>query len=428
MWMDEMTSLADVGLHRHPAFDAAQSQLLEAIEYLGYDEGTHAILARARRELAVSVPLQRDNGTVEVFSGYRVQHSLTRGPGKGGVRFSSDVSMDEVRALAMWMTWKCALLNLPFGGAKGGLCIDPRKFSKPELERVVRRYTSELGGFIGPDIDIPASDIGTNEQTMAWMMDTFSVNSGRTTLGVVTGKPLGLGGSRGRASATSRGVVLLALQALDELHVRPQDATAVVQGFGKVGRDTAVFLAEAGVRVIGIADVDGAIHNGLGMDVLELEEHVDRTGTVVGFAGADILDPDRLLELDTDLLIPAAVENVLTEDNVQRVRARVIVEGANGPTSPAADRILNERGILVVPDILANSGGVLVSYFEWVQGNQSYWWTEEDINNRLSTRLLSTWAELRAAAEGTGRTLRQAAVSLAVERVAEAHRNRGLYP
>jgi len=412
----------------HPALSAAQSQLREAVEYLGYDEGTHAILARARRELAVSVPLQRDDGTVEVFSGYRVQHSLTRGPGKGGVRFSPDVSMDEVRALAMWMTWKCALLNLPFGGAKGGLRIDPRKFSNPELERVVRRYTSELGGFIGPDIDIPASDIGTNEQTMAWMMDTFSVNKGQTTLGVVTGKPLGLGGSRGRASATSRGVVLLARQALDELNIRPQNATAVVQGFGKVGRDAAVFLADAGVRVIGIADVDGAIHNGLGVDVVALEQHVDQTGTVAGFAGADPLDPDRLFELDADLLIPAAVENVLTEDNAHRVSTRVVVEGANGPTSPAADRILNERGVLLVPDILANSGGVLVSYFEWVQGNQSYWWTEADINDRLSTRLLSTWAELRAVTERTGRTLRQAAVSLAVERVAEAHKSSGLYP
>jgi glutamate dehydrogenase (NAD(P)+) len=410
------------------ALDAAHHQLADAVVALHLDDGLHRLLATPRREMTVAVPLRRESGSVEVFVGHRVQHSLSRGPGKGGLRFSSAVTLDEVRALAMWMTWKCALLDLPYGGAKGGICVEPTALGKAELERVVRRYTSELGGFIGPEKDIPAPDIGTDEQTMAWMMDTYSANQGRTVLGVVTGKPLGLGGSKGRPSATSRGVAILALAALDDVGVPARGATVAVQGFGKVGRDAARFLAEAGLRVVAISDRFAAVYNDAGLDVERLGAHVDRTGSVAGFEGGEAIGGDAILELAVDMLVPAAVENVITVTNAQRVRAKVVVEGANGPTTPDADRVLASRGVLVVPDILANAGGVLVSYFEWVQGNQSYWWSETDIAQRLSDRMLMTWTTVRESSRRSGRTLRQEAMSIAVRRVADAHMSRGLYP
>jgi len=348
----------------------AQAQLAAATATLGYEPGLHEMLARPRREITVSVPLRRDDGTVEIFTGHRVQHNFSRGPAKGGLRYAPGVDLDEVRALAMWMTWKCALLDVPYGGAKGGITIDPRGYSAAELERVTRRYTSEILPIIGPERDIPAPDIGTDEQTMAWMMDTYSVASGYTVPGVVTGKPVSVGGSLGRAMATSAGVVHIALAALEHRGLTAARSSAAVQGFGKVGAGAAVLLQQAGVRVVAVSDQYGALHRACGIDVPALQRHVAATGSVVGFADADPIDGADLLELDVDLLVPAAVEGVLHEGNAARVRAKVVVEGANGPTTGAADRILADNDVLVVPDILANAGGVIVSYFEWVQSNQ----------------------------------------------------------
>jgi len=406
----------------------AQRQLARAAEQLGLNGGTLEMLATPRREMTVSVPLRRDDGEIEVFTGHRVQHNFSRGPAKGGLRYSPDVDLDEVRALAMWMTWKCALLDVPYGGAKGGVRIDPRRFSRAELQRVTRRYASEIGPIIGPAQDIPAPDIGTDEQTMAWIMDTYSVSRGHTVLGVVTGKPLSLGGSLGRASATSRGVVHVALAALERLEVAPTAATAAVQGFGKVGRDAALLLADAGVRVQAVSDQYGAVAAAEGLDVPALAAHVDATGSVVGFAGGAELGNDDLIELDVDLLVPAAVEGVIHEGNADRVRARCVVEGANGPTTTAADEVLAHKDVLVVPDILANAGGVVVSYFEWVQANQAYWWSEQEVHTRLAERMQLAWDAVVGDADRHHRTLREAAMCLAVDRVAAAHQQRGLYP
>jgi glutamate dehydrogenase (NAD(P)+) len=408
----------------------ARAQLAAAVELLGYDRGTYELLSVPRREVTVSIPLRRDDGTVEVLTGHRVQHNYSRGPGKGGVRFSPHVDLDEVRALAMWMTWKCALLDVPYGGAKGGVRIDPRAYSAAELERVTRRFTSEISPLIGPAQDIPAPDVGTDEQTMAWMMDTYSVGAGHTVLGVVTGKPISLGGSLGRASATSRGVVHVALAALAHLGLDPVRSSAAVQGFGKVGRGTARFLAEAGVAVRAVSDQYGAVQalGGSSLDVAALEAHADATGSVVGFTGGVPLPGEELLTLDVDLLVPAAVEGVLHAGNAGDVRARLVVEGANGPTTAAADAALAQRGVLVVPDILANAGGVIVSYFEWVQANQAYWWSEAEVEARLADRMTSAWQQVLAQSQRHGVDLRAAATSLAVQRVAQAHTQRGLYP
>ncbi|GAA4186108.1 Glu/Leu/Phe/Val dehydrogenase [Gryllotalpicola kribbensis] len=424
-------SLITAGETHHAAtspLDAARHQLREAAEHLGLSEPEARALATPRRELTVTIPLRRDDGSLENFTGYRVQHNLSRGPAKGGIRYSPMVNIDEVRALAMWMTWKCALLNVPYGGAKGGVTIDPRAYSTAELERVTRRYTSEISHFIGPDRDIPAPDIGTDEQTMAWMLDTFSVAAGHTVLGVVTGKPLELGGSRGRASATSHGLGHITLAALGSLRLDTATATAAIQGFGKVGRDAALFLADAGLNIVAVSDQYGAIHNNAGIDVAALAAHVDATGSVTGFPAADPLPAEQLLELEVTVIIPAAVEGVLTAENAPRVRAPLIVEGANGPTTPEADAILEARGTTVVPDILANAGGVLVSYFEWVQGNQAYWWTEEDVAQRLRSQMLAAWNYLSQRSSRDHRSLRRTATAVAVERVARAHRLRGLYP
>jgi glutamate dehydrogenase (NAD(P)+) len=406
----------------------ARTQLHEATTILGYDEGLFEMLATPRREVTVSIPLRRDDGSTELLVGHRVQHNFSRGPAKGGLRYSPDVDLDEVRALAMWMTWKCALLDVPYGGAKGGVRIDPRNYSKSELERVTRRYTSEISPLIGPERDIPAPDIGTDEDTMAWLMDTYSVQQGHTVLGVTTGKPISLGGSLGRATATSRGVVHVALAALRSRGIEPAGATASVQGFGKVGRYAARFLAEAGVGVLAVSDQYGAVENPAGLDVPALEAHVDATGSVVGFAGGTELPAADVLTLDVDLLVPAAVEGVLHAGNAGDVRARVIVEGANGPTTPEADAILREADRLVVPDILANAGGVVVSYFEWVQANQAFWWSAEEVEARLAERMTAAWDRVREHADRLDLPLRTAATCLAVERVAQAHLQRGLYP
>ncbi|ABG99830.1 glutamate dehydrogenase (NAD(P)+) (plasmid) [Rhodococcus jostii RHA1] len=423
-----MTTTTDVISIDAGPLDDALAQLTGAVEKLGYGPGMHQLLAKPRREMSVSIPLRRDNGDVEVLSGYRVQHNFSRGPAKGGLRFSPHVSLDEVRALAMWMTWKCALLDVPYGGAKGGITIDPTQYSMGELSRVTRRYTSEILPIIGPEKDIPAPDIGTDEQTMAWMMDTFSANVGYTVPSVVTGKPVSLGGSLGRSSATSKGVVHVALAALEYRGLTPSFATAAVQGFGKVGAGSAQFLAEAGVKVVAVGDQYGSIHNGNGLDIPALQAHVAATGTVRGFADSEPIDAAALLELEVDLLVPAAVEGVINSDNASNIRASIVVEGANGPTTAAADKILAARNVLVVPDILANAGGVIVSYFEWVQGNQAYWWTANEVDERLETRMIQGWRCVLETSIRRGLSLREAATVTAVERVADAHLTRGLYP
>ncbi|WP_435771309.1 Glu/Leu/Phe/Val family dehydrogenase [Nocardioides sp. SYSU DS0651] len=406
----------------------ARRQLAAACERLDLGPGMFDMLATPRREMTVSVPLRRDSGETEVLVGHRVQHNFSRGPAKGGLRYSADVDLDEVRALAMWMTWKCALLDVPYGGAKGGIRIDPRRYSPAELQRVTRRYASEISPIIGPAHDIPAPDIGTDEQTMAWLMDTYSVSRGHTVLGVVTGKPISLGGSRGRGLATSRGVVHTALAALESLGIDPTRATAAVQGFGKVGSGAAALLAEHGVTVVAVSDEYGGVRDPRGLDLEALATHVREHGSVVGSPGARETTNEELLELDVDLLVPAAVEGVLHEGNAARVRARCIVEGANGPTTTAADAALAANGVLVVPDILANAGGVVVSYFEWVQANQAYWWSEAEVETRLAQRMRQAWDDVSARATRDGISLRDAATCIAVDRVATAHHQRGLYP
>lgn len=406
----------------------ARAQLANAVSILGLDDGTYRMLATARRELTVSVPLCKDDGSITLFTGHRVQHNFSRGPAKGGLRYSPNVDLDEVRALAMWMTWKCALIDVPYGGAKGGISIDTREYSNSELERVTRRYTSEIIPLIGPTRDIPAPDIGTDERTMAWIMDTYSASQGYTVPGVVTGKPISLGGSLGRATATSQGVVHIAVAALRHVGISPSACTSAVQGFGKVGKSTALFLSQLGSKVQAVSDQYGATFNQSGLDIDALGAHVESTGSVLGFEGGDSIDPVQLLELEVDLLVPAAIEGVLRADNAPRVRAKVIVEGANGPTTPEADKILADNGVLVVPDILANAGGVVVSYFEWVQANQAYRWSESDVDSRLSDQMAAAWHNVISYSTKKSLSLRTAATCLAIERVIEAHRSRGMYP
>ncbi|PJI94210.1 Glu/Leu/Phe/Val family dehydrogenase [Luteimicrobium subarcticum] len=412
----------------NPALDNALGQLATAVEILGYHEGLHETLATPRREINVAVPLRRDDGHVQVFHGHRVQHNVSRGPGKGGLRFHPSVDIDEVRALAMLMTWKCAIVDLPFGGAKGGIDIDPSEHTPEELERVTRRYTSEIMPLIGPTQDIMAPDMGTGEREMAWVMDTYSVNVGHTIPAVVTGKPLAVGGSLGRPAATARGIVHVTASALGAAHEKLRRSRVAVQGFGKVGGHAARIFAEEGATVVAVSDQFGAVHADGGLDVPALLAHVDATGSVVGFEGADPLDGPDLLTLDVDVLVPAAVDGVITADNARDVRARYVVEGANGPTTQEADQILSKQGVTVVPDILANAGGVIVSYFEWVQANQTYWWTDDEIEDRLAHRMRSAYGDVARRAADEDLTLRDAALVIGVERVADAHKLRGLYP
>lgn len=407
------------------ALQGALRQLRTAVEWLGYDEGAHATLATARRELTVSIPLRRDDSTVQVLAGYRVQHNDARGPAKGGLRYSDDVNVDEVRALAMWMTWKCALVDVPFGGAKGGIAVDPSSLSQNELEQITRHYTREIAPFIGPDRDIPAPDVGTDSQTMAWMMDAYSRAIGVNTPGVVTGKPLAMGGSHGRAAATSTGVVTIVTETLAHLDIPLDRARVAVQGYGKVGRGTAEQLDRLGARVVAVSDRFGAVHNADGLDTDALGRHVDECGTVLGFAGGRAIEHAELMEAEVEALIPAALDGAITAANAPRIRARAVIEGANGPTSPEADQILRDAGILVVPDILANAGGVIVSYFEWVQAKQSYRWTEAEVEARLVEKMLASWRLVLADAVLTSRTLRDSATSIAVARVAASMQLRG---
>ncbi len=409
-------------------FGTALNQLSSAVDFLGYEPGLHEMLATPRREVSVAVPLRRDNGETVLFHGYRVQHNVSRGPGKGGLRFHPDVDINEVRALAMWMTWKCAIVDIPYGGAKGGVTIDPREYSQAELERVTRRYTSELMPVIGPERDIPAPDVGTDEQTMAWVMDTYSVNKGYTIPGVVTGKPLAIGGSLGRPTATSAGVVHTTKAALLEEGIQLNEVSVAIQGFGKVGAHAASIFHAAGSRVVAVADQYGAIYNADGLNVPALVEHMAATGKVVGFAESEPIEPAALLALKVDVLVPAAIEGVLDENTAETVQARWVVEGANGPTTTGGDAALNKKGVIVVPDILANAGGVVVSYFEWVQANQAYWWTAEEIDEKLERRMLTAYNDVATFAAREKMSLRDAALVIAVKRVAEAHKIRGLYP
>jgi glutamate dehydrogenase (NAD(P)+) len=414
---------------RQSAWESAQIQLAEAVRHLGLDDGMHQTLATPRRELTVSIPLRRDDGRIEVLRGYRVQHNLSRGPAKGGIRYHPSSDIDEVRALAMWMTWKCALIGIPYGGAKGAVTIDPRLYSQNELERVTRRYASEIFPIVGPEKDIPAPDVGTDEQTMAWFMDTYSVQKGYTVTGVVTGKPVSLGGSEGRGGATSRGVLITAFAALREAGVNPHDVTVAVQGFGKVGGLAAQYLHDAGCKVVAVSDVGGGAYNAMGLNPAKmLREMRDGRTSVAGYPGTDPISNEELLELDVDLLVPAALEGVIHDENAPKIKARFVVEGANGPTTPNADAILEDKGVVVVPDILANSGGVAVSYFEWVQDLQAYWWTEHEVTDRMKAILERSYAEVSALASERAVSKRTAAQMIAVGRVAEAHRTRGLYP
>ena len=398
-----------------------------AAEKLQLDEGLWRVLQQPNREIIVHIPVNMDNGQLEVFTGYRVQHSIARGPAKGGVRYSPDVTLDEVRALASWMTWKCAVVNIPFGGAKGGVICDPKNMSRGELERMTRRYTSELIEFIGPEKDVPAPDVNTNEQTMAWMMDTYSMHMRQTVTAVVTGKPLNMGGSRGRREATGRGVMIICDESIKKLNMRAEDTRVIIQGFGNVGSNAALLMHNAGYKVIGIGEWDGGLYNAKGIDIHALWEHRQKEGTIHGFKEAEKATTPDLLITDCEILIPAATESVITSANASKVKAKILVEGANGPTTAAADDILADKGVFVMPDILANAGGVTASYFEWVQDRQGYFWKESVVNEQLEHIMVSSFEDVVRYAETHHVNNRIAAYMLAIDRVAYTIRQRGIY-
>ncbi len=406
----------------------AVRQLDLAAERLGLDPGVHERLRLAKRCLVVSVPIRMDQGRTEVFTGYRVQHNLTLGPGKGGLRYHPTVNLGDVGALAMWMSWKCALVGLPFGGAKGGIRCDPSHMSQNELEAMTRRYTQEISLLIGPQMDILAPDVNTNEETMAWIMDTFSMQVGYSVPGVVTGKPIVIGGSLGRREATGRGVVYCVQEASSLLKIPLQGARVVVQGFGNVGSVTAALMDELGARVIAVSDVNGGLYRDAGLNIRQVIKYQQEAKTVVGFPDADPITNADLLTLSCEILVPAALERQITETNAGKIQCRILAEGANGPTTPEADVILQERGIFVIPDILCNAGGVIVSYFEWVQDLQNYFWTETQINRRLKQVLIKAFHEVYALAQRQRLGMRTAALMLGVGRVADGKRVRGLFP
>jgi glutamate dehydrogenase (NAD(P)+) len=398
-----------------------------AARKLNLDEGLWRVLRYPSREIIVHFPVGMDDGRIEMFTGYRVQHSQARGPGKGGIRYSPDVTLDEVRALASWMTWKCAVVNIPFGGAKGGVICDPKKMSMGELERMTRRYTAEIIEFLGPEKDVPAPDMNTNEQTMAWIMDTYSMHMRQTVTSVVTGKPLNIGGSRGRREATGRGLAHICDEALKYNSIQRDGCRVIVQGFGNVGSNAARLMQERGYRIIGIAEYDGGLYNQNGIDVDALIEHRLRNGSVLGFRGAEPMPSAEVITMECEILIPAATENVITSRNADKIRARIICEGANGPTTAVADEILAEKKVFIIPDILANAGGVTASYFEWVQDRQGYFWAEDDVNKRLERILGESFDDVTRYAEAHGVNNRIAAYMLAIDRVAFTIKQRGFY-
>ncbi len=406
----------------------AQEQFDHAAEKLALDPGLRRVLRVPKRELTVNFPVTMDDGHVEVFTGYRVQHNVSRGPAKGGIRYHQDVTLDEVRALSMWMTWKCAVVNIPYGGGKGGVIVDPKQLSMRELEGMTRRFATEISPLIGPDRDIPAPDVNTNAQTMAWIMDTFSMHHGYTISGVVTGKPIAIGGSLGRNEATARGAVFTLLQASRELKIPLAGARVVVQGYGNAGSIAAELLAAEGSTIVAVSDSTGGIHNPAGLDPAKVSAWKREHGTVVGFPGSTEVTNAELLELPCDILVPAALENQITQDNAPRIQAKIVAEAANGPTTPEADVILHDRGIFLIPDILCNAGGVTVSYFEWVQDMQSFFWTEERINESLKGIMDRAFEDVYAMSRRHEVDMRTAAYMVAVARVAEATTLRGLYP
>ena len=413
---------------RENPFELAQQQLRRVGEVFQIDPNLIRVLGQCKKAVVVSIPVYMDSERIEVFEGYRVTHNIARGPSKGGIRYHPDVTLDEVKSLAMWMTWKCALANIPFGGAKGGVVVDPKSLSRRELERMTRRFTSEIINEIGPEKDIPAPDVGTNADVMAWIFDTYSMNMGHSVLGVVTGKPLNVGGSLGRREATSRGALYCIREALRKEGKRIEGITVAVQGFGNVGMYLAQFLHEQGAKVIAISDSRGGIHNPNGVSIPAVIAHKQETGALAGFRDGEAITNDEIVLLECDLLAPCALEQVITSANADRVRARLIVEGANGPLTPAADEILDDKGVTVLPDILANAGGVVVSYFEWVQGLQEYFWKENEVNARLNDIMTRAFNETWQTHEQRGVSMRTAAYGIAVNRVAEATMTRGLYP
>jgi glutamate dehydrogenase (NAD(P)+) len=398
-----------------------------AAHKLNLDEGLWKVLRYPTREIILHIPVQMDDGHLEVFTGFRVQHSIARGPAKGGIRYAPDVTLDEVRALASWMTWKCAVVNIPFGGAKGGVICDPHRMSMGELERMTRRYTAELVEFIGPEKDVPAPDVNTNEQVMAWMMDTYSMHMRQTVTAVVTGKPINIGGSRGRREATGRGVLIVCDQAIKKLGLSRESSRVIVQGFGNVGSNAARLMAAAGYKIIGIDEVGGGLYNKNGIDVEALWEFRQKNGTIQGFPGAEKFAAGGLITEDCEILIPAATENQITSRNVDRVKCKILAEGANGPTTAAADEVLADKGVFVIPDILANAGGVTTSYFEWVQDRQGYFWKESLVNEQLEEIMVSAFDDVVRYADTHHVHNRIAAYMLAIDRVAYTIKQRGIY-
>ena len=413
--------------HETNPWMAAAARFDIAAEKLNLDDGMRKMLKSPVREITVNIPVMLDDGRMEVFTGYRVQHSIARGPGKGGIRFAPDVTLDEVRALASWMTWKCAVVNIPFGGAKGGVICQPNMMSEGELERVTRRYTAEIIEFLGPERDVPAPDVNTNERTMAWIMDTYSMHVRQTMTAVVTGKPMSLGGSLGRPEATGRGCMLMAREALKKLGLDTVTPRVVIQGFGNVGGMAARLMSRLGYRIICIVEYDGAVYNAAGLDIEALMAHRKETGSIRGFAGGEEMDKGEALFLECEVLVPAATENVIHSGNADKLQCRILVEGANGPTTSPADEILAAQGIFVLPDILANAGGVTVSYFEWVQDRQGFFWNEALVNERLEEIMVNSFAAVVGYAEKHQVNNRTAAYMLALDRVAGCIRLRGIY-
>jgi len=409
-------------------FRIAQLQFDMAAEFLKLDQGLRQVLRTPKRILEVSLPVKMDNGQVKVFTGFRVQHNVARGPAKGGIRYHPGVTLDEVKALAAWMTWKCATVNIPYGGGKGGVICDPKRMSKGELERMTRRYASEILPIIGPERDIPAPDVYTDSQTMAWIMDTYSMTVGHTALGVVTGKPIALGGSEGRGEATARGCMFVIEEACKAKKISLRGATVAIQGFGNAGAIAARLLAEKKAKIVAISDSRGGVHNSRGIDPMKALRYKERSGTVVGMPGASRMSNDDLLTMKCDILIPAALENVITLHNAEQIKAKIVAEAANGPTTPHADEVLARRGIFVIPDILANAGGVTVSYFEWAQDLQGYFWTVDEVNARLDHVIRRAFQGVFETSRKYHTHMRNAAYILAVGRVAEATTLRGLFP
>ena len=415
-------------LDKESPFESMMERFKFATELLKIDDGMFKYLASPVKTVIVSIPVLMDDGRIEVFEGMRVIHDNVLGPSKGGIRYAPDVTLDEVKALAAWMTWKCAIVNVPFGGAKGGIICDPKTLSQSEIERITRRYTSNMIGVFGPDEDIPAPDMNTNEQTMAWIMDTYSMHARKTVTAVVTGKPLLLGGSRGRKEATGRGVVTTILSAMNKLNMMANTSTVAVQGFGNVGSVSALLMHEQGAKIVGISDVSGAYFNPDGINIPDAIAYTQANkGTLEGFVGGSKISNQELLELEVDVLIPAAKEDQINKYNAPNIKAKIIAEGANGPVTASADAILDEKGILVIPDILANAGGVTVSYFEWVQDRQGYFWTEERVNRRLNRMMREAFNNLYAVKEQYDITLRQAAYVYAIDKVARTLKMRGIY-